>query len=91
MSAASSAVEAAMTGPRLVSALLTVVQQLDLVMTCCGKVEDEVLCRGFSHRHRPWGRMSWSVWEVRDQAGQFYASRNIRERGRHSLLEKIKN
>ena len=53
MSAVSSAVEAAITGPALVSALLTVVQQLDLVMTCWEEEEDALL-RGFSHRHRPW-------------------------------------
>ena len=51
MSAVSSAVEAAITGPKLVSALLTVEQQLDLVITCW---EEEVLWRGFSHRQRPW-------------------------------------
>ena len=53
MSAVSSAVEAAITGPELVSALLTVVQQLDLVITCWEE-EEEVLWRGFSHRQRPW-------------------------------------
>ena len=52
MSAVSSAVEAAITGPKLVSALLTVEQQLDLVITCWE--EEDVLWRGFSHRQRPW-------------------------------------
>ena len=43
MSAVSSAVEAAITGPALVSALLTVVQQLDLVMTCWEEEEEDAL------------------------------------------------
>ena len=78
MSAVSSAVEAAITGPELVSARLTVVQQLDLVMTCWE--EEEVLYRGFSHRHRP-----CQVREIREAVFMHFSANALNSRAEASI------